>query len=57
MAALQAIRNVGNLPMPQIPMGTARQNDDSVEPVGRVRFISDILEWLSSIFGFQVNDM
>ncbi|XAR49504.1 hypothetical protein NMG60_11032730 [Bertholletia excelsa] len=39
-AAIQALRNVGNLPMPTMP----KEKDKSV---------IDILDWLSSIFGFQ----
>lgn len=56
-AALQAIRDVDNLPMPQIHVETDAQDESLAMPVERVRSVTDILEWLSSIFGFQVNDM
>lgn len=42
-AALRALRNVGNLPVLRMPEDTDKS-------------ISDILEWLSTIFGFQVFD-
>ncbi|XP_031393208.1 callose synthase 7 isoform X2 [Punica granatum] len=52
-AALQAIRSVENLPMPRIHPETHVQDETSERPVERVRSVTDILEWLSSVFGFQ----
>ncbi|KAK4796444.1 hypothetical protein SAY86_028770 [Trapa natans] len=52
-AALQAIRNVYNLPMPRTHRETDKQDNISAMPVEEARSITDIMEWLSSIFGFQ----
>ncbi|KAF3444992.1 hypothetical protein FNV43_RR14685 [Rhamnella rubrinervis] len=47
-AALQALRNVDNLPMPRIHL-----NDGGTMSSERIKPVSDILDWVSSIFGFQ----
>ncbi|KAM3746808.1 hypothetical protein ACB098_06G229100 [Castanea mollissima] len=52
-AAVDALRNVVNLPMPKIHSTPGVAGDSSAMPMGRVRSINDILDWLSSIFGFQ----
>ncbi|XVF16798.1 hypothetical protein REPUB_Repub10bG0063300 [Reevesia pubescens] len=45
-AALRAIRHVDGLPMP--PVHTTSDTSDE-----RVKQVNDILDWLSSLFGFQ----
>ncbi|KAM4105424.1 hypothetical protein ACJW30_06G231400 [Castanea mollissima] len=52
-AALNALRNVDNLPMPRIRMTHGGPDDGPVMSTERVKSINDILGWLSSIFGFQ----
>ncbi|KAM4094931.1 hypothetical protein ACB094_06G232100 [Castanea mollissima] len=52
-ATLHALRNVGNLPMPRIHLTHGVPDDHSVMPTKRIKSINDILDWLSSIFGFQ----
>ncbi|KAM4094928.1 hypothetical protein ACB094_06G232000 [Castanea mollissima] len=52
-AALNALRNVDNLPMPRIHMTHGGPDDSPVVSPVRVKSINDILDWLSSIFGFQ----
>ncbi|KAM3698993.1 hypothetical protein ACJW31_06G228400 [Castanea mollissima] len=52
-AALNALRNVDNLPMPRIHMTHGGPDDSPVVSTERVKSINDILDWLSSIFGFQ----
>ncbi|KAK7861274.1 callose synthase 7 [Quercus suber] len=52
-AALNALRNVDNLPMPRIHMTHGGPDDSPVISAERVKSINDILDWLSSIFGFQ----
>ncbi|KAL4622237.1 hypothetical protein ACB092_06G282900 [Castanea dentata] len=52
-AALNALRNVDNLPMPRIRMTHGGPDDSPVMSTERVKSINDILGWLSSIFGFQ----
>ncbi|KDP23126.1 hypothetical protein JCGZ_00181 [Jatropha curcas] len=49
-AALSAIRNVDNLPMPKISLARDASHD---LPKERVKSVNDILDWLSSVFGFQ----
>ncbi|KAJ7960658.1 Callose synthase-like protein [Quillaja saponaria] len=49
-AALHALRKVDNLPMPRI---RSNVDDSSILPMERIRNVNDILDWLSSIFGFQ----
>ncbi|KAF7833505.1 callose synthase 7-like [Senna tora] len=51
-AALHALRKVDNLPMPIIHSRVA--SDGSTMAMERVIKVNDILDWLSSIFGFQV---
>ncbi|OMO49645.1 Glycosyl transferase, family 48 [Corchorus capsularis] len=50
-AALSAIRNVEGLPMPRVHVTSNVPTDDV--PKERVKPVNDILEWLSSLFGFQ----
>lgn len=52
-AAIRALHNVDNLPMPRVQSApTIHDNIDMREE----RIIkSDILDWLSSVFGFQVS--
>ncbi|KAI4306004.1 hypothetical protein L6164_029323 [Bauhinia variegata] len=52
-AALRALGNVHNLPMPMIPLRTSVTSDGSTMPLERVRNVIDILDWLSAVFGFQ----
>ncbi|XP_059452724.1 callose synthase 7-like isoform X2 [Corylus avellana] len=53
-AAVHALRNVNNLPMPRIQSSPGVPMDDSSGmSTERVKSIIDILDWLSSIFGFQ----
>ncbi|XP_022741019.1 callose synthase 7-like isoform X4 [Durio zibethinus] len=49
-AALRAIRNVEGLPMPRVHMTSNAPQDI---PQERVKPVNDILDWLSSFFGFQ----
>ncbi|KAG8659847.1 hypothetical protein MANES_02G084900v8 [Manihot esculenta] len=49
-AALHALRNVENLPMPRISLAHDAHHDVQKE---RVKSVNDILDWLSSVFGFQ----
>jgi callose synthase len=43
---------VDNLPIPIIH--SRPDNDGSTMPMGRVKNVNDILDWIASIFGFQV---
>ncbi|KAI4385085.1 hypothetical protein MLD38_003147 [Melastoma candidum] len=52
-AALQAVRNVSNLPMPRGHQSPPAQHDYQEEPTHKDKSITDILDWLSSVFGFQ----
>ncbi|XVF60760.1 hypothetical protein PTKIN_Ptkin08bG0074200 [Pterospermum kingtungense] len=49
-AALYAIQNVESLPMPRINTPPSASDDTSQE---RVKPVNDVLDWLSSLFGFQ----
>ncbi|XP_023530416.1 callose synthase 7 [Cucurbita pepo subsp. pepo] len=51
-AAIEALQKVNNLPMPQIH-STGNPDENPPAPTERVKPINDILDWLSSIFGFQ----
>ncbi|KAJ1383131.1 Vacuolar protein sorting-associate protein Vta1/Callose synthase, N-terminal [Sesbania bispinosa] len=53
-AAIAALSKVDNLPMPIIRSRPDASNDDSTMPMERVKNVNDILDWISSIFGFQV---
>ncbi|KAB1209644.1 Callose synthase 7 [Morella rubra] len=53
-AALHALQNVDNLPMPRIHSTPGVQTDESVMATKRVKAINDILDWLQYIFGFQL---
>eukprot|EP00257_Ricinus_communis_P020162 XP_015579333.1 callose synthase 7 [Ricinus communis] len=49
-AVLHALSNVDNLPMPKF----SRTHDASYDfPKGRAKPVIDILDWVSSVFGFQ----
>ncbi|EOX93037.1 hypothetical protein QUC31_003949 [Theobroma cacao] len=50
-AALRAIKNVEGLPMPRVPMTSNVPPDDILPEI--VKPVNDILDWLSSLFGFQ----
>ncbi|XP_074307762.1 callose synthase 7 isoform X3 [Silene latifolia] len=52
-AALRAIRNMDNLPVPRVPVAHNVQDDNVILPEYRDKSINDILDWLASIFGFQ----
>ncbi|KAM4105419.1 hypothetical protein ACJW30_06G231200 [Castanea mollissima] len=52
-AAFQALRNVDNLPKPRILSTQGVPDDSSVMSTDSVTSVNDILDWLSSIFGFQ----
>ncbi|PON89730.1 Vacuolar protein sorting-associated protein, partial [Trema orientale] len=52
-AALNALRNVDNLPKPRIHLTHIGPDDNVAVPTERVQPVNDILDWLSSIFGFQ----
>ncbi|XP_030515431.1 callose synthase 7 [Rhodamnia argentea] len=52
-AALQAIRKVDNLPMPRVHGVRSIEDDNLVIPKQGSQSITDILDWLSSVFGFQ----
>ncbi|KDO51866.1 hypothetical protein CISIN_1g028998mg [Citrus sinensis] len=49
-AALHALRDVQNLPMPSVRSATNAPHD---LPEERNKSVFDILDWLSSVFGFQ----
>ncbi|KAH9706027.1 callose synthase 7 [Citrus sinensis] len=49
-AALHALRDVQNLPMPSVRLATNAPHD---LPEERNKSVFDILDWLSSVFGFQ----
>ncbi|KAL5582519.1 hypothetical protein UlMin_014961, partial [Ulmus minor] len=51
-AALHALRNVDHLPMPRIHLRPTRYDNGTTTHAERVKPV-DILDWLSSIFGFQ----
>ncbi|KAG6783967.1 hypothetical protein POTOM_009649 [Populus tomentosa] len=51
-AALHALRDLDNLPMPRIRLPHVSSDDLTKESV---KSVNDILDWLSSIFGFQLN--
>ncbi|KAI4308103.1 hypothetical protein L6164_031210 [Bauhinia variegata] len=52
-AALRALGNVQHLPLPMIPSRQRATRDGSTMPMERVGNVIDILDWLSSVFGFQ----
>ncbi|KAK7256070.1 hypothetical protein RIF29_29503 [Crotalaria pallida] len=52
-AALNALRKVDHLPMPIIRSSPGTSNGGSTMPMERVKNVNDILDWLSSVFGFQ----
>ncbi|KAJ6938903.1 callose synthase 7-like [Populus alba x Populus x berolinensis] len=49
-AALHALRDLNNLPMPRIRLPHVSSDGSTKESV---KSVNDILDWLSSIFGFQ----
>ncbi|BFG25654.1 hypothetical protein CerSpe_119300 [Prunus speciosa] len=52
-AALRALQNVNGLPMPIMHLKPMNPDDKSTMPTERIKPVNDILDWLSSIFGFQ----
>ncbi|XP_028751937.1 callose synthase 7 [Neltuma alba] len=52
-AALNALRNLENLPLPIIHSRNDSSPGASRIPMERFKEINDVLDWLSSIFGFQ----
>ncbi|KAK9676530.1 hypothetical protein RND81_11G083100 [Saponaria officinalis] len=52
-AALRAIRNMENLPVPRVSVAHNVQDDNVIWPEYRDKTVNDILDWLASIFGFQ----
>ncbi|KAL6144211.1 hypothetical protein ACLB2K_054906 [Fragaria x ananassa] len=52
-AALRALQNVDNLPMPRMHFKPTNPDDKSTMPTERIKPVNDILDWLSAIFGFQ----
>ncbi|KAH7533719.1 hypothetical protein FEM48_Zijuj04G0161500 [Ziziphus jujuba var. spinosa] len=52
-AALQALCNVDNLPMPRIHLKPTGPGDGAAAATERIKPVSDILDWISSVFGFQ----
>ncbi|KAL6286951.1 hypothetical protein ACE6H2_011341 [Prunus campanulata] len=52
-AALHALQNVNGLPMPIMHLKPMNPDDKSTMPTERIKPVNDILDWLSSIFGFQ----
>ncbi|KAK7333638.1 hypothetical protein VNO80_30414 [Phaseolus coccineus] len=53
-AAILAISKVDNLPMPIIRATPHASNDDYTTPTNRLKKVNDILDWIASVFGFQV---
>ncbi|KAL5582571.1 hypothetical protein UlMin_015013 [Ulmus minor] len=51
--ALNALRNVDHLPMPRILLRPTGHDNGTTTHTERVKPVSDVLDWLSSIFGFQ----
>ncbi|KAG7012054.1 Callose synthase 7 [Cucurbita argyrosperma subsp. argyrosperma] len=51
-AAIEALKKVNDLPMPQIH-STSNPDENPSVLTERVKPVNDILDWLSSIFGFQ----
>ncbi|KAM1010652.1 callose synthase 7-like isoform X1 [Malus sylvestris] len=52
-AALRALQNVNSLPTPKFHVKLSNPDDKSTVPTERIKPVNDILDWLSSIFGFQ----
>ncbi|KAL6140432.1 hypothetical protein ACLB2K_058731 [Fragaria x ananassa] len=52
-AALRALQNVDNLPMPRMHIKPTNPDDKSTMPTERIKPVNDILDWLYVIFGFQ----
>lgn len=46
-----------NLPLPIIPARPDVSNEDSTMPTERLKKVNDILDWIASVFGFQVMDV
>jgi len=43
--------------MPIIRARPDASNDDSTMPTERLKKVNDILDWIASVFGFQVMDI
>ncbi|XP_057527023.1 callose synthase 7-like isoform X2 [Amaranthus tricolor] len=52
-AAIRAISNLDNLPVPQVTLASVTQDHNVIIPEYRDKSFNDILDWLASIFGFQ----
>ncbi|KAK7333653.1 hypothetical protein VNO80_30430 [Phaseolus coccineus] len=53
-AAIFALSKVDNLPMPIIRARPGASNYDYTMPTNRLKKVNDILDWIASMFGFQV---
>ncbi|KAG5094251.1 hypothetical protein JHK84_049839 [Glycine max] len=53
-AAIAALYRVDNLPMPIIRARPDASHDDSTMPTDRLKKVNDILDWIASVFGFQM---
>ncbi|KAG4935630.1 hypothetical protein JHK85_050549 [Glycine max] len=53
-AAIAALCRVDNLPMPIIRARPDASHDDSTMPTDRLKKVNDILDWIASVFGFQM---
>ncbi|KAK9266839.1 hypothetical protein L1049_001610 [Liquidambar formosana] len=51
--AIHALRNVNNLPLPRIQSTLDVPHDDPLMGDDEDKSVNDILDWLSSLFGFQ----
>ncbi|KHM99634.1 Callose synthase 7 [Glycine soja] len=54
-AAIAALCRVDNLPMPIIRARPDASQDDSTMPTDRLKKVNDILDWIASVFGFQLH--
>ncbi|KHN18085.1 Putative callose synthase 6 [Glycine soja] len=54
-AAIAALCRVDNLPMPIIRARPDASHDDSTMPTDRLKKVNDILDWIASVFGFQLH--
>ncbi|GMH07103.1 hypothetical protein Nepgr_008943 [Nepenthes gracilis] len=52
-AAIHAIYNVDNLPMPRIHSTSGDHDDNFITPEYRDKSVRDIFDWLASVFKFQ----
>ncbi|KAL8152216.1 hypothetical protein V2J09_009976 [Rumex salicifolius] len=52
-AAIRAIRNVDNLPMPRLHSMSNVHDENVIMSEYKDKSVNDILDWLASVFGFQ----